>query len=710
MNNYFSDLISKLGGGALGLTAYDETPVSENSPLRISFITLYNPSWAKESDESLEGLSHQILFFVTPQTLGTENNVTEAAAGDERTFLREQLNLVGLIRGSCSLLLDFGSMEGPITIETSDGALVVIEIAQGYFLAVSLLCKTKDKYKLGACVKQVTNVIEQAQRYFELMHLPLENLVKRHGKGATRLVSRSHWLTFLQNYNLGADIPFGPGRLVWPHLQNHRGFFEFLPNNCHKRSSLKFPRFLRKEMDDLVLDSSDPPTGYFIAGVGQGSIKHSGVLHLNLGRETTLDEKAVVDLYKLFEDVNANCMLTPEFFVQLTNANDIQTLLGREWKRASDIAKQQETVSQNEDSEDESLSEIEVSSASAALAMLNPVRLTNSLVVQPINGTVNGFMNLGMAVTEQIYEAPNWFNRLNYFGGALHDSQNTVVGAAAESDIDGAESGEYLIGLVGERITRFLVYIPTTSGNGLASHREYLVIAYKREGLLAVLIYESGSEVLESPGFYSDLKASVLEPLIDLSRLTFNGSAPLSNSISSLPAPIEVAVHGAEGVRQEIDSEFFFVIYDTEKHYYETSLPNLLICEPTLGVIDKHKQAFMRVIFHLHDHLITHFILETRERIFRPDGIVYEQLHKFPSSKNNDWLIYSMRHKAKVILVIKDNHKPKAQLVTTPTTSGNYLLRVTDGVYGAANFGFLESLGGDVRVWLGGVSKESDDS
>ncbi|KAM9925023.1 hypothetical protein OXX80_011032, partial [Metschnikowia pulcherrima] len=124
MNNYFSDLISKLGGGALGLTAYDETPVSENSPSRISFITLYNPSWAKESDESLEGLSHQILFFVTPQTLGTENNVTEAAAGDERTFLREQLNLVGLIRGSCSLLLDFGAMEGPITIETSDGALV----------------------------------------------------------------------------------------------------------------------------------------------------------------------------------------------------------------------------------------------------------------------------------------------------------------------------------------------------------------------------------------------------------------------------------------------------------------------------------------------------------------------------------------------------------------------------------------------------------
>ncbi|GEQ66488.1 hypothetical protein JCM33374_g151 [Metschnikowia sp. JCM 33374] len=711
MNNYLSEFISRFGGQSLGITSYSDLPDKENGSPVISFIALFNPAWAKADDESFEGLSRQILFFVTPQIADETNVTVEISQVDKDKLLREQLNIVGLIRGSCSLLSDFGSAEGPITIEITDGAIVVIEIDKGYYLAICLVTKSNDLQKNSACVKQLLKMSQKTHRMFELVHSPLTGLLQIHGRNTLSVMLRSYWTKFMKNYNFSAEIPFGPVRVLWPNRLNHRGFFQFLPKNCYKKSTLKIIEPAKREIDRLVFGGSIKPTGYFVANMDSVSTKYAGIIHVDLGAKNRLNKASVIDIYNLFEDVSSSHSLTSEFFSKITKTGDVYSLLSSEWKVISESSENNVDVLNDEESEDEESLTTDSNFNSTALGMLNPVRLTNTLVVSPLAGTVNGFKNLGLVVSEHIYEAPTWLNRFNYFGTSKESTNESANTEEGESNTENV--GQYLIGLVGDEITRFLVHIPTATLNGSILTIEYSLIVYKRGDIIMVLFYESGIEALEHGSFYSEVAMNMFQPLAEVvSKDVPAVSFPSSNSTNSLPDPIRAAVSGKfderGGSHHEIDSDFFFIIHDPVKGSYETSLPSLQVIQPIPCHFEKQRIWLNRVLIHLHDHLINHFILETKERIFNPDGIAYEQLHKFSSSKNNDWLFYSMRHQEKVIIIIRNsNHKAKTKPLASPQNS--YLMNVADSVYGAANLGFLESLGGDVRTWLGGVGKQPND-
>lgn len=718
MSNYISNFINRFQVGNFGLSGKGATSESETGGLVFNFITVYNPLWTSDKDESLEAASKQILFFLSardpPQQLNPANDDYSSNSSKNKIGIQEQVHLIGLLRGSHALVSDFSTNISPIAITLSNETIVIVEIETGFYLAccMSSLSGSSDGDLVG--VTQTEALIKLCHRRFQLFNSSFDLLINLHGKDQFSKILRSHWKSFLNAVNNSSLLPFGPFSLKWPTRINPVGALLFLGQKGYRKSSLRFPEHLKAEMEDLIQSVSPQVSGWTVFNVDKALAKDNGFVYMSPQVGSNLSQEYINAIYDYLYFLYFNDCLDPQHVADksyLALYFQQKVYEYNELAQSSQTQDRTDSDSEPDDDDIQSLSAFGVSPA-AALELLHPVTLTNNLVVQPLNTTVSQFKHLGLAVTDTIVSAPDWLNRWRAPESPLAPiaTRQSVESQASEAE---QVKGRFLSGLVENSIQNFIVYLPTNSENDQVEWREYLIVVYKCDCQVVTLMYESGLDVLANASYYDSLEKDLLIPILVLMKNSYkNNDIDLSASIGSLPGPIGEALSGEkkknakikmaeEQIKTtEIDSQFFYIIYDIAKGWYQTSLPELSTHSELKGI--------ERSVFHLHNQIGRQFFTRGRQNTFFTSSASDEHLHKFASSKNNDWLFYSLKYKGKVIVVIRNyNHRIKPKVPPEPANS--YLTQVADSVYGAANLGFLDSLGSDVKGWLGRLGSQEED-
>lgn len=695
MNGYFSNFISRFGGTDLLNTAAYSNAADSAKVAEINYLTLYNATWADESDESLHNLSKQILFFISPG-LDDEINLTQDEL-DRRSG--EQLNVVGLLRGSCSIASEFGKHPLPVRVKVSGAAIIVVEIEKSFLLACSVALPSNCAERHDAIQAQVEQLMDTAHRAFKVLHPPFEKLLEIHGKKEFARILREYWLEFLVNFNDASRLPFGPRLLGWPTRMNHQGLFRFLPSGSYRKLTVKVPDSLATDLDDLVRQSHPVPSGYFVANYSRAMPKKYGLIYSKSDwNGDTIDPDALLDVYNLLEFLDYHGELVTDRVGRRNPFSNLFTQLDTQSVHLSD----------DEDSEQLALTAFSLNPA-AAIELLHPVNITNNLVINPLTSTVSGLRTLGLAVNDQLPAPPAWFG-LGRFANAETQPEETAV--EPHDDESHEESGMFITGANGDSsITQMLVHLPTRSGEAIEV-REYLLVLYLSEEVLQGFLFESGLEQLGQKAFYEELKWDVCEQTMAVIQECFlisSGGIGLNTSISSLPNPLKSIISGKPAEMaahyDDVDLDFFFIIYDTKDRYYQSSLPNLPLLVPSVAAeLPKLAHSFNNAIFHLHDQLVDHFVVKSAGSVFTKTSVV-EHLHKFSSNKHNNWLFYSIRHKNKAIIIIRNyntKHKKTARPVSSEPAEGSLTNaeNLTASAPEYSSLGFLDTLGQDVKVWL----------
>ena len=325
---------------------------------------------------------------------------------------------------------------------------------------------------------------------------------------------------------------------------------------------------------------------------------------------------------------------------------------------------------------------------SLGLKVLNPVNLTNTLVISPLNYTVS-------SVIEGANASKNWMNMSQIFKnmtlGVNEPEQSANVTDESHEDNEEEEedeqenSGEFIVGLQPDgTILKKTVYLTSNEGD----FQEYRLIILKKDDFYITFIVDSNETQVDVPTFYTEIQTDIFIPVVEqFETLMLNGSV-LQSSITSLKTLY---------LPNEIDQEFFYIIYDPKQQNIQSSLPYL----PYVGEleVDNLVKYQIMAIYYLHDQLskIFNFLFFNNQ--------LNEFFHKFTSNKLNDWMFYYFRYRERYIIVIKNrskhvtnNSNPNA---LPPVVEKSILNKISEGVLDYATLGFLENLGDDVKYWLG---------
>lgn len=743
MSNYLSNFISRFHVGNFSISGNSNVSEIESGGPDLRFITVYNPSWTSDKDDTLEGATKQVLFFLTNQNSADKHNQdpsTDAIDHDTqgRIDCQQQLHIIGLLRGSHSLVQDFGTNEGPISVTLSNQVVVIVEIEPGFFLAccsgITPACTDNELIE----VAQIEALVKQTHRRFQLLNSSFSELINLYGKERFSKILASFWEDFFVAMNSSSEIPFGPKILRWPTRLNCDGALLLLKQIGNRRSSIRVGEQFKTDMEDLVHDFAPHLAGWMISSMSKTSTKENGLICFSKQIGTVLSQSYVDSINDYLQLLSSNGCLDIEHLL-----NKVSLALHFRNCRDSYLAQRRPASTQDEngsdsDPEDEeppAISAFGVTPA-AALDLLHPVNLTNNLVVHPLNSTVTQFKNLGLVVSDKIVTAPEWLTR--WRGPELVEENSSYSEPIESQENDDCQiKGSYLVGNIGTDINTLLAYLPTVSTDGATEWREYLLVIYQSDEYVLTFIYESGLIELTSSEFYTNLEKNVFLPMVGLVHECKNSNGiDLSTSISSIPGPIGLALNDskdrnamikkAESQIQntDIDSDFFYIIYDIENSSFQTSLPNLSAFDypvseesDRMSTVSDHSKleillqtinaSRQKAIFHLHNQLAGQFFVRGQDKTFFTSITSDEHLHKFSSSKKNDWLFYAMKYKSKVIVIIRNyNHKLKPKAPLEPANT--YLTQVADSVYGAANLGFLDNLGSDVKGWLGRLGTQEE--
>lgn len=717
MSNYISNLIGRFQVGNFGLSGNGPISEGETGGLVFNFIAVYNPLWASDKDESLEGATKQILFFLSardqPQQINPTGETGSSHSGSKGLGIQEQVHLIGLLRGSHALVSDFGTDEGPIAVTLSNETIVIVEIEPSFYLACCIRNLSDSADGALVSVTQTESLIKLCHRQFQLFNSSLNLLINLHGKEQFSKILRSHWKGFMNAVNNSAQLPFGPSSLKWPSRINSIGALLFLKQNGYRKSSVRLPDYVKTELEDIVQSVSPQISGWTVFNVDKALAKENGLVYMSPQIGSTLDQEYVNSIYDYLHFLFFNDCLDPQHVAEksyLSQHFQEKAYEYNEHTQAAPVQEHDESDSDRDDDDARSGSAFGVTPA-AALELLHPVTLTNNLVVQPLNSTVSQFKSLGLAVSDTIVSAPDWLGRWRAPESPLAPvtTQRSIDSRASEAEV----RGQFLSGFIDDEIQNFIVYLPTNTKEGQMEWREYLLVVYKCQNQVISLIYESGLEELGSCAFYGTLEKDLLIPIsVMVKESEKNAGIDLSASIGSLPGHIGEAFTkdkskndmlkiAEEQIKNtEMDSQFFYIIYDTAKGWYQTSLPDLSTSTELKGMD--------RSVFHLHNQIARQFFTKGRLNTFFTSSTSDEHLHKFASSKSNDWLFYALKYKGKVIVVIRNyNHRIKP--IVPPEPANSYLTQVADSVYGAANLGFLDNLGSDVKGWLGRLGSQEED-
>lgn len=646
MSSYFSQFVPNFG------TAIDHikhsTETNPDAASKLNYLLVINPELVDSKAETNEALIHQVLCFISNK---------------EYTDL-EKLQTIGLIRGIDLFGRDFSdnAANNSTIIQSSKGSIILLNVEPNFYIACSIKLPS-DTEKYGYINNQLIKLVQQAYRRFKMLHNTFNSTIK----SKDYAVIEQFWRGFFDNFNNQTK----QNLINWMNSLNYRGFLGLLPKNTYKRSSLKFGDSSQQEIKTILEEgiSALTPKGIVIAYLDKLNPKKYGLIYKN---SVTIADDDLIDVYNWLE------------------LRDYQNKLTKNSLVANEVS---DEFVLNEPVVDESISNLEnvTSYTSSALTtnldMLHPTTLTNNLVILPLNYTMNGMKSLhGMFINSEGQTAvesatdsqpdtsksglTSWFSVPPVLKNFHFDTPSLTE---REEDIEDDLSGEYLIGLQqvdqGYEISRKSFYF---------NEVEYSVVIYNKESIFVTLLFELDSKKLTDNKFYEKLQSEILDPSIEeINQSCINTS--INGSLASLNSLRKY-------VPTQLDSEFFFVVYDVDEGWFKSSLPYL----PAKSITKLNK-----AMIYLHDQLTGLFIVKNNRKFFLENDLMNEYFHKFTSNKANDWMFYYIKHNAKVILIIKNQNKGKTAK-KLPVEESGILGKLSSG----ANLGFLDNLGDDVKSWF----------
>ncbi|ODV80325.1 uncharacterized protein CANTADRAFT_89886 [Suhomyces tanzawaensis NRRL Y-17324] len=740
MSNYFSQFVPHFGNDKDKLKPLHIDESSGTTP-QLKYISVFNPSLVGEKEESSEEFLKQVLCF----TNGKDNIEDQ----DSRI---EQLKLIGLIRGVDSFARNFTKSRARTNIiKSSKSSIILHNLEPDFYLACSISNTS------GLVNQQLIKLIETAHQYFVMFHLRCSSIIETYGLEVLQSTLFEYWTGFLESFN--SQLYKIPPGFTWTHMLNYKGFLGLLPFPSHdlfkrtyKRSSISLSQTTKDEID-LIFKASPQlhrPQGLIISYFNKTTPKKYGMIHMNNvhdGGSGTISRDSLIDIHNWLEYYDYHAKLDTE------NLTKISSSLIFESQLAQPEVDLDTEAPLSEEGDPSSLKLVTVS----ALELLNPVTLTNNLVVLPLNYTVNSMINIGEQVTTTIrgvgdhiagdeenqepveaqtestwLSMPPLLKSLRLGENQLqHDNPAVSQGGTEDEDYEEEDYGEFLTGAKQDInggtsvIHRKLVYLPTEirdrNGDLREEQREYLLVIFTKLDILITLIYESSNAQLDNVEFFENLSKELLSPAIEEISNLITGGSIIGNSLGSLKSLNGILKSPAN----EIDSEFFFVVYDGQEGSIQTSLPylpNITIPTLKLSLTDRAIVKYQGAMFFLHEQLSSVFLMSQNKDFFNSNEM-NEYFHKFTSNKTTDWMFYYIKHKGKYIIIIKNHNRHsksakrasiaatnirKASVVAENGTGSSVFHKITDGAYDYAQLGFLDNLGVDVKYWLESFSHSGE--
>lgn len=678
MNNYFTKYIPNI---RLSNTVDSDDHTignSTNSLPHINYIIIFNPTFVSPKAESDEELIKQIIVFLQGKDL-PESQFSQI----------EQLKLIGLLRGIESLGESFSNSttstttgKKPTILKSLDSSTVMIELESNYFLACNITIGSQiNDQTVNGINQQLLKSIIQSQRYFELFNKSIDYTYNQYGINYLQDSLKSFWQNFLTMFNSQSiTIPISPiSSINWFNGLNYQGFLGLLPYTQYKKSSIIINQQIRKDIE-LFMNDNKSVSGVLINYFNLKLPKRHGVVYMNTIGNKYVDNDGLIDIYNWLE--------YNQYHDNLTNLNN-GGVLSSNLSVAS--SPPQEGENQDGNVSDGTTDTQFGFDVSLGLRVLNPVNLTNNLVISPINYTVSTVME-GTQVSNWL-AMPQFIKKLtvgddNETAELPPDQTADINENRSEEDEDDL-SGEFIIGLQSDgSILRQVIYLKTTD----SIYQEHQLVTYHKDDIYVTLVCESSDPKLDLSGFYKSLETSLLNPIIEQIETVAMGGSMLQTSVNSIRSLY---------VPNDIDQDFFYITCNPKQRNFQSSLPYL----PHLSNMnsDTLTKYQLTALYYLHDQL---------SNIFQPtffENQLHEFFHKFTSNKLNDWMFYYIKYQDKYIIIMKNKSKNTTSVLTNnqlsasvpPTIERSIVNRISEGVLDYTKLGFLENLGDDVKYWLG---------
>ena len=678
MNNYFTKYIPNI---RLSNTVDSDDHTignSTNSLPHINYIIIFNPTFVSPKAESDEELIKQIIVFLQGKDL-PESQFSQI----------EQLKLIGLLRGIESLGESFSNSttstttgKKPTILKSLDSSTVMIELESNYFLACNITISSQiNDQTVNGINQQLLKSIMQSQRYFELFNKSIDYTYNQYGINYLQDSLKSFWQNFLTMYNSQSiKIPISPTSLInWFNGLNYQGFLGLLPYTQYKKSSIIINQQIREDIE-LFMNDNKSVSGVLINYFNLKLPKRHGVVYMNTIGNKYIDNDGLIDIYNWLE--------YNQYHDNLSNLNN-GGVLSSNLSVAS--SPPQEGENQDGNTSDGTADTQFGFDVSLGLRVLNPVNLTNNLVISPINYTVSIVME-GTQVSNWL-AMPQFIKKLtvgddNETAELPPDQTADINESRSEEDEDDL-SGEFIIGVQSDgSILRQVIYLKTTD----SIYQEHQLVTYHKDDIYVTLVCQSSDPKLDLSGFYKSLETSLLNPIIEQIETVAMGGSMLQTSVNSIRSLY---------VPNDIDQDFFYITCNPKQRNFQSSLPYL----PHLSNMnsDTLTKYQLTALYYLHDQL---------SNIFQPiffENQLHEFFHKFTSNKLNDWMFYYIKYQDKYIIIMKNKSKNTTSTLTNnqlsasvpPTIERSIVNRISEGVLDYAKLGFLENLGDDVKYWLG---------
>ncbi len=678
MNNYFTKYIPNIRLSNTGDSDDHTIGNSTNSLPHINYIIIFNPTFVSPKAESDEELIKQIIVFLQGKDL-PESQFSQI----------EQLKLIGLLRGIESLGESFSNSttstttgKKPTILKSLDSSTVMIELESNYFLACNITIGSQiNDQTVNGINQQLLKSIIQSQRYFELFNKSIDYTYNQYGINYLQDSLKSFWQNFLTMFNSQSiTIPISPiSSINWFNGLNYQGFLGLLPYTQYKKSSIIINQQIRKDIE-LFMNDNKSVSGVLINYFNLKLPKRHGVVYMNTIGNKYIDNDGLIDIYNWLE--------YNQYHDNLSNLNN-GGVLSSNLSVAS--SPPQEGENQDGNTSDGTADTQFGFDVSLGLRVLNPVNLTNNLVISPINYTVSTVME-GTQVSNWL-AMPQFIKKLtvgddNETAELPPDQTADINENRSEEDEDDL-SGEFIIGLQSDgSILRQVIYLKTTD----SIYQEHQLVTYHKDDIYVTLVCESSDPKLDLSGFYKSLETSLLNPIIEQIETVAMGGSMLQTSVNSIRSLY---------VPNDIDQDFFYITCNPKQRNFQSSLPYLPhLTNMNSDTLTKYQ---LTALYYLHDQL---------SNIFQPtffENQLHEFFHKFTSNKLNDWMFYYIKYQDKYIIIMKNKSKNTTSVLTNnqlsasvpPTIERSIVNRISEGVLDYTKLGFLENLGDDVKYWLG---------
>ncbi|KAI5957010.1 CCZ1 [Candida jiufengensis] len=540
---------------------------------------------------------------------------------------------IGIIKGISAFIHGFGaksneSQQDPMILKLSNETIISYKIELEYTIICSIN-SNDDKV-----IKQLEYLIKQQYCFFKLINKSIEANIKL-GVDVVKKLLDEWWSKFLKSFNsqeYSEDID-------WPNKLNYLGFNSIHLPIRYRKSSINISNRLKEEFKKLLQNEELIPLSVLISCFSKSPKKLGHISSQSIDEK--INDESLIDIYNLMEN---------DFIMQQYTHDNIE-------------------IPQLDDS-------------SGPLSLLNPINITNNLVVQPWN-SVSGIIRGDNTAQETTSDENDkkvgfgWLSMPSFLSKSSVEINNNSIPVPQEH----ANNGQFLYGIQeDESIRRKIVYLPIKKDDDVVEE-EFQLITFVKDDIYITLIYSSiDTNKLDDPNFYHQLTNNVLIPMLDdIEQEVLNST--MSKSINSIKTI---------NISSNIDSDFLYTIFDLKNKTYTSSIPLIL----TNLSQSKNNQ----IIINIHNQLI--------EILTGLDLNIHEFYHKFKSNQNNDWMFYFIKFKNKLIIILKNKNK----FVSSIGNNGNDLLveesvinQITGVVSDYASLGFLDNLGNDVKYWLGQV-------